>query len=331
MKQLSFLAALALIGLAQNSRAAGDSPCARFNKLARKTYNFDATSIAGKEQLAKKKQEIDTFWKTVRGRGKLFVPCLRAAVRDPKNNAFQRFDGSNLLVAMEPTLASKSLQIDVYTATDLGLAGAERWLRVLAARGFEGFNISRPAERWLHDPKAQYTVNDQSGYDVRAYEGALFLYGSMQEGKATPALLKIVEQKKHIGRGIALSLLTRQATPEAIAGLVKLDLTDFPAEARKAVNAVLSAEPMIVPNAEPKIGRNELVAALQELDKGNGKSFLALAPKIDEAAKDMVVLLTAEDLPLLRKVRRRLAANGNPAFIEYYIGLTKVILDVMRK
>src|SRR5579862_5347208 len=174
MKQTALAAILSVlflpIAVAVSSQEKPKDACAEFTALVAKVYNFKDMNLSEAESRAKEK-ELDTFWTTVKARRKEFLPCLRVSVADPKSNPFFRFDGSNLLMSMDPSDASKAMAVDVYTSADLDMVGARRWVTVLSFLGKEGFDISKAGERWLAEKDNHFTLPEHGDYDVSQYEG----------------------------------------------------------------------------------------------------------------------------------------------------------------
>ena len=125
--------------------------------------------------------------------------------------------------------------------------------------------MSEAGARWLAYPKAEYYVPQHGAYRIRKFEGALYLYGSMEEAQATPALLKIVKQPAQPGRDYAAALLTLQATPEALRALKALDPAGLSAEARAALRGVLEKPRLFEPRANPKTPQDVLATLYQHL------------------------------------------------------------------
>jgi hypothetical protein len=298
----------------------------------KKTYNFRDLHIPAAERAAKEK-ELDQFWTTVKAKKQAYLPCLVTGVKDPNSNPFFRFDGSNLLVEIDPSLASKTVQADVFMATDIDMVGARRWVTVLSYRGFDGIDISKAAEHWLDgvDKNTHYTLPEHGDFEVGPYEGGLFLYGSMEEEKATASLLKIVNQANHPNRELALALLTMQVTPESLAALKKVNVKEFSAEAQEGVKTFLTKPPLIVPRTQPKTTRAEFVHALQELIKGHNEPFFGLMDKVPDGEKDLVAVMKSEDLPLLRKARRLIITGCTQHSIGLYSDFTRIILTFVWK
>src|ERR1044072_3066265 len=82
--------------------AQGRDTCAGFNQQVRSTYNFKPSRLTDSER-DPKSAAMDRFWETVKARPNESLPCLRAALQDSSTDKWFRFDGSNLLVAIDPS------------------------------------------------------------------------------------------------------------------------------------------------------------------------------------------------------------------------------------
>ena len=131
---------------------------------------------------------MDGVWSLVKKDRATLLPCLRAALIEPNADAFFRFDGSNLLMSLDPTPESRSILVRSYAVVDLADVDLRVWVGRLASLGAEGFDISDAADKWLRFPRASYFLPEHGAYKVAAQNGAMFLYGSMDEAHATPAL-----------------------------------------------------------------------------------------------------------------------------------------------
>ena len=330
---LSCLAPLAVKGQgagparSATDAAVNEAACAAFKTEVTKTYNFKPSKLNKKQQTAKS-EAMDRFWTMVKEDPEHLLPCLRAALNDAKADQWFRFDASSLLVELDPTQASKELQVRCFTGVDLADADLQTWVQTLAARGVEGIDTSAAAARWLAYPsvKAKYWLPQHGAHEVNQIEGALFLFGSMDEAQATPALVKIVSDQKHPGRETALMLLTMQATEESLRALRALDTSSFSKEAQKRVATLITKPELLKPRAEPKTKREEFVTAFTELLEGNGEKFQALVAAVPDGEHDAVAVLKPEDLPLLRKVRRKMISIGNQHMIEYYTNFTEILM-----
>jgi hypothetical protein len=64
-----------------------------------------------------------------------------------------------LLVDVDPSGASKALQVRKFVEADLDGAALEYWVATMARRGVEGFDTSAAGAKWLSYPKAKYSLS----------------------------------------------------------------------------------------------------------------------------------------------------------------------------
>lgn len=317
------IAALPLFAFAQENTS-----CARFQDLIKATYNFKPSKLTESER-SHKSLAMDKVWNMAIAKPKELLPCLRASLNNPDTDPWFLFDGSNLLVELDPSHESKTLQVRNYSKVDLDDVNLQIWVELLARRGFEGFDVSEAGNRWLSHPLASYILPIHGLFQVKAFEGALFIFGSMDEAQATPALLKIVSQTSHSGRENALWILMKQATPESLRALKQVNTSGFSEKARFSLRALLNSPELVEPRAQPKTTRKEFLHAFQQLLNGQWDEFFELVSKVPDGEKDVVATLKVEDLPLVRKVRRRFIANSNQHAIEFYDSFTNILMTMM--
>lgn len=257
------------------------------------------------------------------------LPCLRAAVGDPKTDAWFRFDGSNLLVTIDPSPESKSEQIRQYAAVDLNDVDLRFWVGIVAQRGVEGFDVAGPGAHWLSFSKAEYYLPEHGASRVDSLTGAFFIYGSMDEAQATPTLLNIASDISHPAREQALAILFFQATPEAFRGLKNANKAGRSAEAQSAVLGLLENPRRITPRVKPRTSREEFLKAFNAYVNGDERPFLALVSDVSDGERDVVAVLKPGDVPLVRKVRRRMIANANPHAFEFYKTFTDILMTLV--
>jgi hypothetical protein len=324
------LLALAAVALScsPQSRAA-QNPCEEFDRAVKATYDFKPSRLKGDAERNAKSAAMDRFWQKVEADKAKLLPCLRAAVRDPRADAWFRFDGSNLLVSLDPSPDSKAEQVRQYAAADLDDVNLQVWVSTLARRGAEGFDVSEAGARWLALPRAEYYLPQHGAFKVDKPLGALFIYGSMDEAQATPALLKIANAADHPAREIAITLLLMQATPEAFRGLKELNAAGLSEGARASLRRQLESPKTITPREKPKTSREQCVKAFGEAAAGNWESFMGLVSEVPDGERDVVAALRAEDVPLVRKVRRAMIANANPHAAEYYVTFTEILTTLI--
>ena len=310
---------------------AAQTPCEEFSRMLKSTYNFKPSLLKSEAERSAKSAAMDRFWETVKSRQKEMLPCLRAALEDPKTDQWFRFDASLLLVSLDPSRESKAVLVRHYTSVDLDDVDLSEWVPRLAHLGAEGFDISEAAARWLAYPKAEFFLPEHGAYHVTKAEGALYLYGSMDEAQATPALLKIASQPSHPARELALTYLFFQATPEALRALKAIDTSGLPPKSRAALVELSERPTLFEPRARPKTSREEYLKAFNDYLNGEPNTFFDIAEKVPDGERDLVAVLKPEDLPLVRKVRRKFIAAANPHATDYYRSFTKILMTfVMR-
>jgi hypothetical protein len=322
------LVAAAFLGATGSPRPRED--CASLHKMIARTYDFFPSKLTDK-QIEAKSAMLDLFWDSVKARPAVQLPCLRAAIADTTTNTFFRFDASNLLLTLDSSNSAKQLQIAAYTSVDLADVQPATWVSTLAMRGFEGFNTTTAAERWLRLPEkdASYSLAAHGGYVVTQYNAALFLYGAMPESLSTPALVAVVGDVHHPGRETAFWLLSKEATPAARAALVTDSGAPMSENNRKQIREFLTHPPMLTPSAHPVITRAEFVAAFEAIRQtDNFDLFYAIRDRAQSSESDAAAVMLPEDIPLLRWVRRRWIAVSNQHALEYYADLTGIIRTV---
>lgn len=303
--------------------------CANFQQLVKENYTFKPSKLSnsGRET---KSEAMDRVWKYVKSNPAEMLPCLHAALQDPKADQFFLFDGSNLLVTVDPTKESKAIQLRSYTTVDLADVDLRVWVVVLANLALEDFDTTTAAARWLAYSEASYFIPEHA-FGVGPLEGALFLYGTMPESQATPALAKIASDSTHRGRAFAIRLLMDQATPESLRVLRTLDQKSLSQKQKKALSEFFAKPRVVTPRTQPKTTRAEFIPAFEQLAKGDWEKFLDLVEKVPDGEKDVVAVMKAEDIPLLRRVRRKIIANGSQHAIEFYLSFTEILRTLMMK
>jgi hypothetical protein len=304
--------------------------CSAFQQLVKETYTFKPAKLTDSERETKS-AAMDRVWSLAKKDREKLLPCLRTAVHDAKADKFFLFDGSNLLVELDPSPESKAVQVRNYAAVDLEDVNLRVWVVVLANRALEDFDTSKAAARWLAHREAVYYLPEHGAYGVGPLEGGLFLYGSMPESLATPALTSIASQINHPGRSVAIRLLMDQATPESLRVLKALNQAGLSSKQQKSLREFLEKPKLLTPRAQPKTSRAEFIKAFEQLLEGSWREFLDLVEQVPDGEKDLIAVMQAEDIPLLRKVRRRVIANGTPHAIEFYQSFTAILRTLMMK
>jgi hypothetical protein len=294
--------------------------CESFSKLVHEVYVFEPSTLSADEQKSKAAR-MDEVWTQVKAHSAELVPCLRKLLADPKANAWFLVDGSALLATVDPTPASKAIQAREWCRANFADVNPESFVRTVAALGVDGMDISAGASRWLTEGET-YCLALHGLHEVDPFEGAMILFGSMDEAKATPALAKLASDPNCPKREWALRLLTFQSTPEALAALRKIDLAPFPEAARKGVAEMISKPPSLPDEKlSPKLTREYLLTDIRGfLGEGPMQYDDDVTPTAWAIAASH--LLQPADVVQLRKARRKRVSVGNQHALEDYMALT---------
>ena len=305
------------------------SDCSQFQNAIDKTYDFEPSKLTPAQKTAKSK-EMDAVWEKVKADPKNLAPCLKAALESPTANSFFKFDGSTLLFDVNKSDETKKILIKSYADTDLIDVDLRTWIAYIARFGLDGFDTSAAGETWLNEPNPFYYLPEHGTLKVDKEIGALVIYGSMDEGFATPSLAKLAAGTDRVKREIAVRLLVDQATPESFRLLRNLDQKGLSDDARNRVNTLLTKPNLLVPReGKPKISREQYLEAFQQLVDGKGELFMKLASDVSDGEKDAIAVLKKEDIPLVRKARRFWASTGTPHAPEWYKSFTLILMAMV--
>ena len=334
MKSITSVATLGLLFFAAACAVAygqPNQPCAEFSQLVKSTYNFRPALLANESEREKKSAAMDKVWETVKARKTELVPCLRTALTAADADRWFLFDGSNLLVSIDPSEDSKKLQIKNFAATNLDDVDLRVWVGTLVRRGIEGFDVSAPAAIWMAYPKAEYFLPQHGAYKVSSLVGGFFIYGSMDENYATPALLKIASDANHPARERALAILLFQATPEAFQALQAANSVGRSSDAQEALLTLLRNPRRIEPRDKPKTTREEFLKAFNGIVNDDWDHFRELVGQVTDGERDVVAVMKPEDVPLLRKVRRKILLGANQHSFAFYKTFSDILTTLVWK
>lgn len=311
------LAGVALLASIPSTLQSGTPDCSRFQELVRTTYDFRPADLNSQQQ-RERGMDMTRFWERVEAAPGKFVPCLRTALLEPDANPWFLCDGSALLAKVDPTKESKALQTKVWANASFKDLAFQPWMALMTERGAEGFDTSIAIHRWLSTKDAEFVVVEHA-LTVDAAYGAIFLAGSMSEDLATPALVEIASTQKHLGRETAIQLLTLQATAASREALRKIDLSGLPQQSAEYIKTYLS-KPDLLKGKSPRSGtsRKKFIAAFEAQLNGDISKLAKIMTSDDEWPARALKALKAEDMPLLRRVRRwRLRTQSDEALYEY--------------
>ena len=298
--------------------------CDAFQKEIAQTYNFSPGGLS-QSQIEAQSKRLDVFWNKMRQERATLAPCLRKALNEDHSGSFFQIDGSMLLVDVDPSRASKALQVRKFIEANLDGTDLEYWVKTMARRGAEGFDTSAAGEKWLSYPKAKYNDSVHGGFPVGSFYGAVFIFGSMDEDLATPTLLKIINDVNHPHRDDALAILTSQATPASMEALRHVNMTGFPGGTDASIRDLLENPKLLKPRANPKLTREEQLVAFQGIVDGNYQPFREMVLKAPDGEVDAIANLRAEDIPLLRRARRASISRANQHAVSDYASFTAIL------
>ena len=205
-------------------------------------------------------------------------------------------------------------------------------VKFASSLGADGFDTSALGKRWLSYPKAEYFLPEHGAYRVDRENGAMFIFGSLDERFATPVLTALSQSTNPEQKEIATSLLMSQATPEALAAVAAMNPEGLSSKAAASRKALLQNPGLIEPRDTPKTTRSQFRAAFAALLAGDEGPVSQLVADVPDGERDLVAVLTsAEDIDLIRKVRRLYITRNTQHAIEYYNQFSQVIMTLVWK
>jgi hypothetical protein len=324
--KLNYISRLLILAVAFSGSVIA-APCDELKVLIDKTYNFRPSTLTNEEPGAKS-DEMDIVWKTVAKDKAVLLPCIRSEIAQRKTDLFFRFDASNLLFKHDRSVDTKKLMIEIYSGADLTDIGHGYWIAPMARFAFEGLDVSKAGETWLRyrKPPEQHLPRPLS-----KSLGALAIFGSMDESLATPALARLAAEANTDFQEIAISLLIDQETPRSREEVKKLKSKLPRAIADSIEKKIASSKLIDLREGTPKMSRDGYIKALTEFLDGKPTSWLRHTREVRDGERDMVVVLTTADIPLIRKVRRYYISIGESPAREWYELFTQVINTIEAK
>lgn len=302
-------------------------PCAQLEQQIERTYGFRPSQLSAAAQETKSK-EMDAVWRAVEQEPETLVPCLEAALEKRRGDTWFQFDGVHLLTRVRPSEKNNRLLLEALQRVPLDDVDLRLWVALGSKLAVEGLDITSLGERWLSYPRAEYFVPEHA-YEVDRGNGALFLFGALDERFATPALIRLAETAQGEQKEIAFWMLMSQATPEALRALSRLSTAGLSEQVVASVKALLDKPGLIEPRKRPRNTRSEFRSAFTALLEGNEMPFQRLIAAQPDGERDLVAVFTAEDLGLLRKVRRHYAARNSPHAIAYYNQFSQILMTMV--
>ena len=316
-----------LLSFAAIASASDSSSCSGLKSMVAATYGFRPSLLDQKGQDAKAR-EMDAVWQAVRKSPKALIPCLRDELAERTQDTWFVFDASQLLVSVDPSRDSKAILLAALKQVSLDDVDLRVWVETTSSLGKEGFDTSDVGRRWLTYPRAEYFLPEHGAYRVDRGNGGIFIFGSLDERYATPALAELCRTESGEAREVSAWLLMRQATPQALRALKELNPEGLSPRAQASLKALLEHPTLISPRASPKTSRKEFIAAFEAFVAGNQRPFERLVEKVPDGERDVVAVCTPADLELIRRVRRHYAARANQHAIEYYNVFSQILMTL---
>jgi hypothetical protein len=304
--------------------------CDSFQQTIRNTYNF-RPSLLNAAQVTAQSARLDVFWNQVRQSRATVLPCLRKSVTEDNSDSFFVIDGSMLLVDIDPSRASKALQVRKFIQGNLDDTDLEYWVATMARRGVEGFDTSEAGAKWLSYPKAKYELSMHGAYPVGPFVGGIFIFGSMDEDLALPVLVRIGNDVTHPHREDALGILASLATPASYRALKEVNTSGLSANARQGILELTENPKLLQPRARPIVSREENLRAFQGIINGDYSAFREMVLKAPDGEVDAIATLRPEDIPLLRRARRASISRCNQHALSDYASFTAILMALTWK
>jgi hypothetical protein len=121
------------------------------------------------------------------------------------------------------------------------------------------------------------------------------------------------------------------ATPESLRSLKEIDVEGLSGKTKSSLRSLLGTPKLLTPRSKPKTTRAECLKAFQSLLEDDATEFRSLVEQVPDGERDVVAVLQAEDLPLVRRVRRQIITSANQHAIEYYDSFTAILMTLVWK
>src|SRR5581483_7151504 len=141
MIKLMLLPLLSLLIFSSVASGQSAASCNQLNDLIKSTYDFKPSKLSEAQQTVKSK-EMDKVWDAVKAKPKEMLPCLRQALRAPDANAWFIFDGSELLLSLDPSAESKAFEVSALNKVDLADIDTKMFVGLVTKRAVEGYDMS---------------------------------------------------------------------------------------------------------------------------------------------------------------------------------------------
>ena len=320
--------------------------CESLRAAKAKIYGFHPAQLS-EAALETKGKEMDAFWKQLQSAGAEGTTCLRAMLAEEKTDHYFQFDGGSMLSQLDRSPEALTLVRDAIAQADFQESDPANYLTLALDLSQAGVDVRPLAAKLLRFPNATIHISEHS-LDLDSDTAALFLYGSMQPGQASNALIAELDADSFR----ALSQWKGTATIEE----------DF----RK--NDIQSVMKYQAPNAadlaQPKFNREQVLKILAGLPHTRKEFDVLMATKgaaFDKQMRDTkatqeeiakavaerepiygiaahtaflksaVAALQPEDLEILRDARRKSLYNVSDESLDEYLAFTQVMIGLINR
>ena len=101
------------------------------------------------------------------------------------------------------------------------------------------------------------------------------------------------------------------------------------AEAQAAMLKLLENPKRVEPRRPPKTSREDILKAFNAFVNGDEYPFLRMAYADPDGDRDVVTVLRPEDVPLVRRVRRKMIAHSTHHAFEFYKTFTDILMTLV--
>jgi len=359
------VAGLALWTLAMGAGAACAEvySCADLRAQKEKVYGFYLTQL-NESQIDAKSKEIDAYWKRLQSAGLEGVSCLKEMLAGEKTDHLFQFDAASFLFQLDKSPESLNLVRDAIVQTDFQETDPASYLSLAMDLGQRGVDIQPLAAKILLFPNAVIHISEHS-LDLDSDTAALFLYGSMDSGRATKALIAQLQAQEPFVRAAAAHLLAEQMNEEAFralstwSGLAEVK-EDYRVNDIQAVMKYQAPDPAELAN--PKWTREQVVQIIAGLPRTRQEFDDVMSTKGAEFDREMreknlsqeelakavaesepiygiadhtafqnsaVATLKAEDFEIIRQVRRKALFNVSDESLSEHLAYTQIMIRML--
>jgi hypothetical protein len=343
---------VALLALSQNA-----DPCAPIKAAKEKTYGFKPLDLKEDKEREAKSEAMDVFWELVETNGAQGTSCLRDLLNKEERDGFFLFDGTGLLLSVDPSPESISVAERSLERADISQVDPGGYINIVLLLSGKGVDVGRLARRYLELEKADAFIPAHA-LNVERWMGAVFLYGSMPPEKSDRYLIEALDSKSGETRGAAALALAITMTEPALKQLAAFKgLNDIPKTYQDHIAEMRMYEPYENPKTPLLFTREEVLKWIamiphtrQEFEealvreeqykktaKGDPLHALEEDPPFLEIGghtrfvDSAMATLNESDLPAIREARRLALHGVSDESLDEYFAFTAIIQGVMNR